>query len=169
MWHPTLDRDLAPLRVIPRGFGGSTWLDVIHYTDRLVLPYRPRAVLVYEGDNDIDFGATPEEAFALFRSFVARVRHSLPELRLYVMSAKPSSARWAKWPAMRRLNEMVAAACAEDPLAWYVDVATPMLGEDGRPLASIFLEDELHMNARGYEIWTEVVRREVVSRERGFE
>src|SRR6185436_19041042 len=55
-WAGTIERDLAPLPVLPRGFGGSTMLDALYYVDRLVLPYRPRAVLLYEGDNDVLMG-----------------------------------------------------------------------------------------------------------------
>ena len=34
-WHPNIQEDLAPLTIIPRGFGGSTMQDVLHYIDRL--------------------------------------------------------------------------------------------------------------------------------------
>jgi hypothetical protein len=70
MWHPTLAHDLAPLTVVPRGFGGSTMQDLLHYLGPLVLTARPRAVLLYEGDNDLLEGASPSEIAALLDTVV---------------------------------------------------------------------------------------------------
>jgi lysophospholipase L1-like esterase len=157
-WHATLARDLAPRTVIPRGFGGSTMADVLHFAPRVVLPYRPAAILLYEGDNDIDFGVAPEDFLAVFARFVALVETELPRTRILVMSIKPSPARWAEWPAMRAANALLAAACADDPRLWYVDVATPMLDRDGQVRRELFLPDLLHLNESGYAVWREVVR-----------
>lgn len=165
MWHETIEADLAPLAVIPRGFGGSTMYDVLHFAGRIVLPYRPRAVLLYEGDNDIDSGVPPQRVAAVFAEFVSQVHAQLPQTRIHVLSIKPSPARWSKWPQMQAANALLQAACAGDSTLAYVDVATPMLGPDGRPRSDLFLADQLHLSARGYALWTEVVRREVVSRE----
>lgn len=158
MWGPTIARDLAPLTVVPRGFGGSTMYDVLHFAGRIVLPCQPGTILLYEGDNDIDFGVTPEEFLATFRAFVAVVHRELPDTKIYVLSIKPSGTRWHKWPAMRTANELLTAECAADPGLTYIDVATPMLGQDGSPREELFLPDRLHMNATGYEVWTREVR-----------
>ncbi|MCE2540582.1 MAG: SEL1-like repeat protein [Acidobacteria bacterium] len=97
-WHPTLKQDLAPLTVIPRGFGGSTMQDVEHYLDRIVLPYEPRAVVIYEGDNDTGrFGVPPAEIAGRLEAIVERIHAVLPSTRVYVMSVKPSLARVAVW------------------------------------------------------------------------
>jgi lysophospholipase L1-like esterase len=157
MWHPTIARDLAPLTVIPRGFGGSTMNDVLHFAPRLVLPYRPAAILLYEGDNDIDFGVTPGEFMAAFRAFVALVDKNLPGTGIFVISIKPSGSRWAKWPAMRTANEMLQADCAANARLTYIDVATLLLGDDGLPREALFLPDRLHLNAAGYEVWSQAV------------
>ena len=169
MWHERLAQDLSPLSVIGRGFGGSTWLDVIHFTDRIVLPYRPRAVVIYEGDNDIDFGASADQVFALFEACIARIRHSLPEARLYILATKPCPARWRHWPEIQELNRRVVRACAKDPRLTYIDVATPMLKEDGQPRPEIFLADGIHMNDQGYDLWAEAVRPVVVGAESRYE
>ena len=158
MWQPTMAADLAPLTVIPRGFGGSTMYDVLHYSSRIVLPYRPKTILLYEGDNDIDFGISPARFMNLFDDFTALVHERLPRTRLYVLSIKPCPFRWHLWPRMQQTNRLLRAACDDDPLSTYIDVATPMLGADGRPLPHIFLEDDLHMNAAGYEIWARTVK-----------
>jgi lysophospholipase L1-like esterase len=40
----------------------------------------------------------------------------------------------------------------------YVDIATPMLGEDGKPRSELFAPDGLHLNAKGYELWASILR-----------
>ncbi len=157
-WHDRIHGDLAPSAIVPRGFGGSTMRDVLHYLDRLVLRCRPHAVLLYEGDNDINDGVSAEELRATFDTLVARIHDAKPSMILYVISIKPSPARWAKWPEMERANRLLREASAADSRLVYIDVAEPMLdARSGRPRAELFGPDSLHMNASGYEVWKEVV------------
>jgi lysophospholipase L1-like esterase len=157
-WHGTMVDDLQPLTLIPRGFGGSTMLDVLFYSDRIVVPYRPRAILVYEGDNDLEAGVSPARFLATVQQFLEVVRATLPDTRVYLMSVKPSPSRRRFWPQMQQANAMLDELCAADPGLTYLDVATPMLGDDGQPRAELFLADNLHLNALGYAVWTKVVR-----------
>ena len=46
----------------------------------------------------------------------------------------------------------------KDKLLTFVDVWEPMLTEDGKPNPDLFVEDGLHMNEKGYVIWTRLVR-----------
>ena len=168
-WRETLARDLAPFTVIPRGFGGSTMLDVLFYSSRVVVPYTPRAILLYEGDNDMDFGISPARFLATFQQFREVVRATLPETRLYVLAIKPSPARWDIWPHMAEANGLLRRVCEGDSMLTYIDIATPMRGEDGLPLPGLFLEDRLHLNELGYEIWAREVRRVMVKIEADHE
>jgi lysophospholipase L1-like esterase len=165
-WHPTIAADLAPLAVVPRGFGGSTAHDVVAWLEPLVLAPRPRAVLLYEGDNDIEAGLDPQTVAAEFDTLIARTRAALPGTRFYVLSVKPSPARWALWPRMAETNVLLRQRCAADSLSRYVDVATPMLDPaGGRPRPALFLPDSLHMTPAGYAVWTRVVRAALLPRE----
>jgi lysophospholipase L1-like esterase len=49
------------------------------------------------------------------------------------------------------------AIAAESRDLVYIDVVTPMLAADGTPRADIFIDDRLHMNAKGYAIWRQRV------------
>jgi len=157
-WHETIADDLAPLTVIPRGFGGSNMNDALHYADRIVLPYKPRAVVVYEGDNDVAQGVSPTRIAETFGKFVEKVHTQLPECRIYFISIKPSVSRWHLWPGMKEANDLVAARCASDRRLTYVDVASGMLNDEGTPLRSIFMKDNLHMTRDGYIIWRDVLK-----------
>ena len=156
LWE-TLADDFPDARVLNRGFGGSQLEDVLRYADRVVVPYRPRVVFVYGGDNDLASGKSPERVLADYQQLVQRIRQRLPETRIGFISIKPSPSRWHLAPAVRAANELVREYSANDPRLFYVDVFTPMLGPDGKPREDLFLDDMLHMNQKGYAIWRAAV------------
>lgn len=156
MWE-TLAADFPGVPVINRGFGGSQLADAVHFADRIILPYRPRMVLVYAGDNDLNAGKSPEQVLADYRALVAKIHGALPATRIGFLSVKPSPSRWKLAAEMRRANALVKEFSASDPRLFYVDTFTPMLGPDGGPRPELFREDMLHMNARGYALWRSIV------------
>ena len=157
MWT-TLAQDFPDARVVNRGFGGSQMSDLIHFADRIVTPYAPRLILIYEGDNDVAAGKTAEQVFTDYRQFVSLVHDQLPDTRIAFIAIKPSLARRALMDEMQKANELVEEYASIRDRLGYIDIFTPMLGEDGEPLSDIFLEDGLHLNAAGYAIWVEAVR-----------
>ena len=152
------ERDFPGVTIVRRGFGGSEMGDVLHYADRVVLPYAPRTIVLYAGDNDLGAGRTPQQVFDDYRHFVELVHARLPETRIAFIAVKPSLARWSLVDSIRKTNAMVQEYAARDPRRLvYVDVFTPMLDASGRPRPELFREDGLHMTARGYALWTEVL------------
>ena len=138
--------------VINRGFGGSEISDVIHFYDRVIRPYAPSRIFLYAGDNDIGHGKTPEQVFADYRKLVALVRSDYPKVDLVFISIKPSKLRWAMWPQMSEANRLIREYSESQPNLGYVDLATPLLGEDGQPL-DVFVDDGLHLDEQGYFLW----------------
>lgn len=157
MWT-TLAEDFPDARVINRGFGGSQMSDLIHFADRIVTPYAPRLILVYEGDNDIAADKTAEQVFSDYQEFVSLVHDALPDTRIAFIAIKPSLARRALMDEMRKANGLIEEYAGAREHLDYIDIFTPMLGEDGEPLPDVFAEDGLHMNAAGYAIWAQAVR-----------
>jgi lysophospholipase L1-like esterase len=149
----SLAADFPGLPVLNRGFGGSTFPEANRYVSRLVLPYRPRTIVLYEGDNDIATGRTPQQVLADYREFVRLVRGALPSARIVVVGIKPSPSRWQLADQQREANRLVREAVATDTLQSYVDVFAPMLGAGGRPEPALFVADSLHMTPAGYAIW----------------
>ena len=101
-----LPKYLPDLQVINRGFGGSQIADSTHFAERIIIPYKPRIVVLYAGDNDIAAGKRPERVWADFKAFVAKVHADLPEARIVFIAIKPSIARWKLVEKMRRANRM---------------------------------------------------------------
>lgn len=159
LWD-SLAKDMAPLRVLNRGFGGAHMSHVVHFADRVITPYAPRALVVYVGDNDIGAGKTPETVVADFEALVAHVRANQPGLPIYYITIKPSRLRWAQWPVMKDTNDRIARIAEADPQMAVLDISRPMLelGEGDAPPAELFWIDGLHLTEAGYALWTEVVR-----------
>jgi len=169
MWHSNIAEDLAPLTIIPRGFGGSNMNDVLHYIDRVVLPYAPRAILLYEGDNDSWAKIPNESIIACYREITDRVFEKLPECRIYFIAVKPSTLRLKILPIVQDLNDEFEQICAGDERMTFLDVETPLLGKNGKPLRDIFLKDNLHMNRKGYLLWRDAIRPVLLEKELEYE
>ena len=151
--------------IIRRGFGGAAIGDVNYYFDRLVSRYRPREIVFYAGENDINAGKSPEDVFIEFMKFMEKKSVALADTPVYFVSIKPSIARAGDFEAQSRANKMVSDYAKQRPDLAFVDVASRMM-ENGEP-KSIFISDRLHMSAAGYEIWrdalADVFRKEKMS------
>ena len=145
------------LPVINRGFGGSHISDVIHFAERIVLAYEPKAIVFYAGDNDVAGGKSAERVARDYRRFVRLVHAERPETRIVFMTIKPSGRRWSLWPEMKRANALIADDSAKDQRLFFADLATCLFGSDGQPDDRFFLDDQLHLNATGYAVWTRVL------------
>lgn len=152
-----LERFFPGRGLINRGFGGSQMADALRYLDRIVLPLRPRTVVLYEGDNDLANGKDPETVERAFRHLTERLRAALPETKIVFVSIKPSLRRWALIEAIRDANARIRALAAERAELAYVDLAGPMLGSDGRPRPELFVDDGLHLSEAGYALWAELL------------
>ena len=159
-WGAQAPAALAPLTVIPRGFGGSTMHELLYYLDRVALVYQPRAILIYEGDNDTAANPpVPEAAIvADLRTIIARIHEKLPACRIYVLSIKPSVLRRAQWDAAQQVNAAFRGIAAADPLVHYVDVASYLQNKDGTVMTDIFVGDNLHLNDLGNAIWGAAIK-----------
>lgn len=152
----TLERDFPTRKVINRGFGGSTIAEVNHYFDQIVAPYKPSQIVFYAGENDINFGQTPEKVFSDFEVFMQMKEDRLGTTPVWFVSSKPSKLRFAQMDRQAILNEKIEALSNDRYDLAYIDIVEPMLKEDGTP-KDIFVSDDLHMTEDGYAIWTPLV------------
>lgn len=153
-----LPKYFPDLKAVNRGFGGSQIADSVQYADRILIPLEPRIVVFYAGDNDIASGKTPEAVLDDYKAFVAKVHAKLPQARIIYIAIKPSIRRWALWEKMQAANKLIAEHSKGDKRLAYLDIATPMLGPDGKPKPELFVKDGLHLSPEGYELWTGLLR-----------
>jgi hypothetical protein len=157
-WNNKAAEALAPLTVIARGFGGSVMGDALYHLDRVALRYKPRAILIYEGDNDTNSDIPKATILNQLQQIVDRVHEELPDTRIYVLAVKPSISRLAVWEEAQSVNVGYQAMAEADPLVIYVDTATPFLKANGNVMDDIFVSDNLHLNDMGNLIWGSVIR-----------
>jgi lysophospholipase L1-like esterase len=155
MWQTA--ESFPELLVINRGFGGSHTSDVNYFAERIILKYKPGVIVFYAGDNDISADKPPQQVLDDFQELVSQVHERLPQTRIIYLPIKPSPARWPMWPKMQTVNAGVKKRSASDPRLIYADTASPMLDESGRPRPELFLADGLHLNATGYNLWTQIL------------
>jgi lysophospholipase L1-like esterase len=112
---------------------------------------------MYAGGNDLNAGKSPERVFADFQVFVAKVHAELPQTKICYISSAPNPKRWSQIKQVRSLNALIRSFCAEDDRLQYLDAHPVMLAPNGEPKPDIFVEDQLHMNSKGYELWKGLV------------
>jgi lysophospholipase L1-like esterase len=143
---------------INRGFGGSQLADSVRFAPRIVVPYEPRIVVLYAGDNDLAFGKSPEQVAADFEAFTRVVLGKLPKTKLIFLSIKPSPLRSRLTEKVHKANALIEAYCKTDQRLLYIDVGTALLGSDGKPRKELFRRDGLHLNEKGYEVWNGILK-----------
>ena len=153
----SLAADFPEITLLNRGFGGSELTDSVFFADRIVIPYAPRLVVVYAGENDLQAGKSAEAVLAAFQAFHTKVHAALPKTKIIFLAVKESPSRAKIRENVLLANKLVAADCAKDPRLTFVDVATPMLDAKGQTRPELFIEDQLHMKPAGYAIWTKVL------------
>ncbi|MEX0937796.1 MAG: SGNH/GDSL hydrolase family protein [Pirellulales bacterium] len=154
-WFPDLP-------AINRGFGGSQFADSVYFADRILLPYRPKTVVLYAGDNDIAAGKPPEQVHDDFVEFTNAVHETLPQARIVFVAIKPSLSRWNLVEKMRDANRRIHTTTEKDDRLVFLDIDRPMIGADGRPRPELFKDDGLHLNEQGYELWSTLLRPHLV-------
>jgi len=153
----SLSEDFPELTILNTGFGGSTYAELFHYRHELIGQYTPDMVIIYEGDNDVTGSDTVDEIFDKAQELYSYLTQELPETKVFILAAKPSPLRWNLKPLYDALNTHFADFALENDQFTYINIWNPMLGENGKPLPSIFLPDSLHMNKAGYLIWKQTI------------
>ncbi|PSR54656.1 hypothetical protein AHMF7605_14630 [Adhaeribacter arboris] len=157
LWE-TLNQDFPDKKVLNRGFGGSQTFEVLHFADRLILPYHPKQVVIYVGDNDLAAGKTPDQVLTDFKALFQKIRSNNRKAYVTFISIKPSPSRKNLLPVINQTNHLIQKYLAKQKHSNYVDVYSRMLLSSGKFNPELYRADSLHMTAAGYRIWAEAVR-----------
>lgn len=161
LWK-TMEQDLPEYAPLNRAFGGSTLLDVIRYREEVINKYNPERIVIYCGENDVASSDTVTGKIVLerFKILYRHIREKFPTIDIYFVSLKPSPSRWSMQQRMMEANAQIEEFCKKQKQAYFIGIWNQML-ENSMPIASIFKEDRLHMNAKGYEIWIKEIRKKI--------
>jgi lysophospholipase L1-like esterase len=157
LWH-TLEKDFPKANIINTGFGGSQTHELILYLDELVISFEPKKVFIYVGENDINAGKSVRQIINEYGVIMERVSASNQEVAFYFIGVKPSPSRWDKKGQMEALNAEIQKIAESKENVTYIDVWTKMFDKEGNHNEKFFVEDRLHMNAKGYKIWKKAVK-----------
>ena len=151
-------------KIINRGFGGSSLTDVIRYQDQIIYPYKPAQIVIYCGENDLagDPKLSAYDVYLRFKTLYSNIRSRMPNTPVAFVASKPSPSRWSMRAKNIALNGWVREQSLSDKGLTFIDVWEAMLDKDRRPIADIFVEDNLHMNAKGYKIWAPIIEAALV-------
>lgn len=156
LWK-NLNEAFPSKQVINTGFGGSTMGELLYYYDDLIKPYKPDKLFVYEGDNDIAMDLETEEILINTRQLIEKVHLDYPDCEIILISPKPSVARWDKKDKYVELNRQFKKLAKRNGAVKFADVWKPALNKHGEPMPELFMDDMLHLNKDGYEIWIDIL------------
>ena len=152
-----LEQDCHSAKVINTGFGGSHMSDLLFHIEETVLRFEPVKVYIYEGDNDIFANKTPKNILKTTKMVVEKIKAHNSKIEIFLISAKPSPSRWEFKNEYEDLNILFKKYSETKEGVFYIDIWKAMLDEKGNPKSNIFISDSLHMNRKGYLIWSEVI------------
>jgi lysophospholipase L1-like esterase len=153
-----LPEQMAPLPVFNRAFGGSLTTDVLHYMDRIVLPYEPRIIVYYCGSNDVNVGRNADQIFAGFRKFAERVQVRLPHTRIFYVSINRAPQKKAQWSIVDSANAKVKHYCGTNAAVTFIDVNPALFDAAGEPRLDLYQPDQLHFREAAYAAFAEIVK-----------
>jgi lysophospholipase L1-like esterase len=160
LWK-NIREDVKYPSIIHRGYGGSNLTEMAYYVKRIVYPHQPAALFMYVG-NDItgsEKDKTPIQVLELFKYVAKTIRDKYPELPIVWLPIAPSPKRWMVWNEVQEANRLIEAYCAGEYRLYTVNASAKYLGKDGKPLENLFVEDRLHYNEKGYQLWGKEIKK----------
>lgn len=151
-------KDLGSNDIINLAFGGSTLAICADKFEEIVVPFRPRSIVIYAGDNDIGDGIKEDELFNRFNRLLSQIRNSIGEIPIVFLSIKPSIQRMEQLSTIRAFNKKVEEFSTNNNNCHYVDIHEAMKLSDNTVNKTLFEEDGLHLNRKGYALWTQILR-----------
>jgi hypothetical protein len=162
LWS-TLAEDMAPFKIIQRGYGGAKLSDFAVYADQIFSPHPCSAVVLFIA-NDItgnEKDKSPEEVKRLFLNVLKTIRRSHPRLPVFWIGITPTSSRWKAWPEISKANDLIREACQNRHNTYFIRTDYAFLNGNGQPRDELFVADKLHLNREGYKLWTQIIKPEI--------
>ncbi len=163
LWN-NLQECFPGFEIINRAFGGSTLMDQIHFAADIIVPYLPRQIVIYCGENDLAFDEdlSTSQLAGRFISLFSLIRSELPDTPITYISMKPSPSRWHLAERFKDGNRVIQIFLEHQPNSAFINIWDSMLDSSGKPDTSLFLSDRLHMNERGYSVWIQNLENELI-------
>ncbi|MBI5010445.1 MAG: hypothetical protein HZB98_12540 [Bacteroidia bacterium] len=162
LWS-TLKEDMAPYPVIQRGYGGAKLSDFAVYAGRIFDPHDFRAAVIFIA-NDItgsDQDKSPDEVLTLYKTVIKTIRNKHKDVPVFWIAITPTTSRWKAWPQIQVANMLIKEYCMRNKNLYFITTDFAFLGNDGKPKNELFRDDLLHLNDKGYDVWQEIIKKEL--------
>ena len=152
-------RDFSEFKPLNMGFGGSTLAACIVYLERLMKDLNPDIFVLYAGDNDLGDGRHPEEVLIFFKQIIIDLRKRFGNIPILYISIKPSITRFSIIEQIRFTNKIISSEIKKmDSNVFFIDIFEKMLDANRFPNRLLFQSEGLHINEKGYSIWTKTIK-----------
>ena len=169
LWN-NIENDMHPYKPIKRGYGGAHYYDLIHFTERLITNHSPKAILIFvandiTGSNDIfktNNDLSPKEVKKLFKYCYKSIRKIHKQVPVFVIETTPTPSRWDVWDKISEANDLINSYCESKLNLHFITTRDKFINDNGLPIKSFFISDELHLNNKGYNIWSEIIKEKLI-------
>jgi hypothetical protein len=162
MWS-TIEKDMNPYPVIQRGYGGARLSDFVVYAGRIIDPHPCKAIVLFIA-NDItgsNEDKSPKEVAGLFRNVLKTIRKTHSVTPVFWIAITPTESRWKVWPEIKKANNIIKDICDNQKNTYFIPTDFAFLNESGQPREELFRSDKLHLSEKGYDVWTEIIKKEL--------
>ena len=167
LWN-TIDKDMAPYKIVRRAYGGAKYCDLAIHAPKLVDGLRFRAAMIFVG-NDItgnEKDKSPEEIARLAKIVMDTVREQHPDAPVFLIAITPTPSRFQHWSKIVMANRALEKLASEQPNTFFVSTQDKYLNSQGEPRPELFEKDRLHQNQEGYLIWSSLLKRSLGSNQK---
>ena len=169
LWND-IENDMLPYSSVKRGYGGAHYYDLIHFTERLITNHSPKAILIFvandiTGSNDvfkINNDLSPKQVKKLFKYCYKSIRKIHKQVPVFVIETTPTPSRWDVWDKISEANDLINSYCESKLNLHFITTRDKFIDDNGLPIKSFFISDELHLNKKGYKLWSEIIKEKLI-------
>ena len=169
LWND-IENDMLPYSSVKRGYGGAHYYDLIHFTERLITNHSPKAILIFvandiTGSNDVfktNNDLSPEEVKKLFKYCYKSIRKIHKQVPVFVIETTPTPSRWDVWDKISEANDLINSYCESKLNLHFITTRDKFIDDNSLPIKSFFISDELHLNKKGYKLWSEIIKEKLI-------
>ena len=155
---------------VNHGFGTSSADDLLYYYDRMVRPYKPRALVLATGGNDVGFGYTAKEVMEIEARIIDWAQADFPGIKIYCFSTDPNVKHKGEKTRGTRFrdeyDELLEDYCRRRENCTYVSLVNQPfyfenpedVGDYDKVRDDIFVKDGVHLNPKGYAMFMDFLR-----------
>mgnify|MGYP000192938387 CR=1 FL=1 len=103
---------------------------------------------------------SPNEIKKLFKVITSKIHKKLsPNIPIYVIETTPTPSRWGVWDKIAQANDLIKEYTEQKPNLHFISTRNHFFNDRGRPEGKFFRRDSLHLSDAGYDLWEEIIKK----------